>query len=461
MADAQGKRMRELAPQHEEHWFEIYGRVALTGQPVRFQNRAEQLHRWFDVYAFRIGRPEDRHVAILFNDITERKRTEEEIEQLNTDLAARAAELEAANRELEAFNYTVAHDLRKPLTVINGYAGMSGSCAAMNSNNGCQEHLQKAYDGTLRMSRLIDALLDFSGLARVEPKRESVNLSAMAQEIVEELRLAEPKRQITLRIAAGVNATGDPSLLRVVLANLLGNAWKFTQMRDEAVIEFGVTETEGGKTWFVRDNGAGFEMADAASVFGSFQRLRGTAQFSGHGIGLATAARVIQRHGGRIWAEGEPGKGATFYFTLPTTAPEPHPTITSRWNGLAPDRPLHFLLAEDEPAVRGLVERALRQCGWEVDIAENGKQAVQRWEKGGIDIVLMDTKMPEMDGITATRQIREREGGKERRSCIIALTAHARPEDREDCLAAGMDGFLTKPMRIDELETAIKNCLHQ
>jgi CheY-like chemotaxis protein len=277
---------------------------------------------------------------------------------------------------------------------------------------------------------------------------------------VAELRLAEPKRQVVLQIADGAEATGDPSLLRVVLANLLGNAWKFTQMRDEAVIEFGVTETAGEQTCFVRDNGAGFEMADATNIFDSFQRLRGTAQFSGHGIGLATAARIIQRHGGRIWAEGDPGKGATFYFTLPTTAPELRQTTTSRPRGLAPDQPLHVLLAEDEPAVRGLLERTLRQCGWEVHVAENGKQAVEKWERGGIDVVLMDTRMPEMDGIAATRQIRQREGQKERKSCIIALTAHASPEDREECLAAGMDGFLAKPLCIDELEAAIKNCFH-
>jgi signal transduction histidine kinase/ActR/RegA family two-component response regulator len=427
------------------------GEVTMVERPVRVNTLA----------AFVISALRSRRRQYLVRDeIDERKRKEEEIARLHNALEERAAELEAANGELETFNYTVAHDLRTPLMVISGYIGMVKELCGNELNDGCQEYLQEAYGGTLKMSQLIDALLDFSGLARVEPKRESVNLSAQAQEIVEELRLAEPKRQITLRIADGVEATGDPSLLRMVLANLLGNAWKFTQMRDEAVIEFGVTETAGRKTYFVRDNGAGFEMADATTIFGSFQRLRGTAQFSGHGIGLATVARVIQRHGGRIWAEGEPGKGATFYFTLPTTAPEPQRTMTSRTSGLAPDQPLHVLLAEDEPAVRGLIERTLRRCGWEVYLAENGKQAVERWERGGIDVVLMDTRMPGMDGITATRLIREREGQKGRRSCIIALTAHASPEDREECLAAGMDGFLTKPMRIDELEAAIKNCLH-
>jgi signal transduction histidine kinase len=428
------------------------GDVTMVERPVRVNTLVA-----FVISALRSRRRQ----YLVRNEIADRKRKEEEIKRLHIDLAERAAELEAANSELETFNYTVAHDLRTPLTVISGYISLVQELCGNELNNGCQEYLQNAYSGTLKMSQLIDALLDFSGLSRVEPKRESVDLSAQAQEIVEELRLAEPNRQVALRIADGVEATGDPSLLRVVLANLLGNAWKFTQMRAEAVIEFGATETAEGKTCFVRDNGAGFEMADATTIFDSFQRLRGTAQFSGHGIGLATVARVIQRHGGRIWAEGEPGEGATFYFTLPSTGPEPQQTTISRPSGLAPDRPLHVLLAEDEPAVRGLVERTLRRCGWEVDIAENGKQAVERWEMGGIDVVLMDTRMPGMDGIAATRQIREREGQKEGRSCIIALTAHASPEDREECLAAGMDGFLTKPMRIDELEAAIKNCLHE
>jgi signal transduction histidine kinase len=427
------------------------GDVTMVERPVRVNTLA----------AFVISALRSRRRQYLVRDeIDKRKRKDEEIKRLHRELEARAAELEAANRELETFNYTVAHDLRTPLTVISGYIDLVRNLCGNELNDGCQEYLQNAYGGTLKMSQLIDALLDFSGLARVEPKRESVNLSAMAQGVVAELRLAEPKRQVVLQIADGVEATGDPSLLRVVLANLLGNAWKFTQMRDEAVIEFGVTETAGEQTCFVRDNGAGFEMADATNIFDSFQRLRGTAQFSGHGIGLATAARIIQRHGGRIWAEGDPGKGATFYFTLPTTAPELRQTTTSRPRGLAPDQPLHVLLAEDEPAVRGLLERTLRQCGWEVHIAENGKQAVEKWERGGIDVVLMDTRMPEMDGIAATRQIRQREGQKERKSCIIALTAHASPEDREECLAAGMDGFLAKPLCIDELEAAIKNCFH-
>jgi signal transduction histidine kinase len=255
------------------------------------------------------------------NDLDERRRIEEKIKKLNADLAKRAAELEAVNRELEAFNYAVAHDLRTPLTVVGGYIELiMAACGEFSFE--CQGYLQEALDSTFKMSRLIDALLEFSGISRVEPKHEVIDLGAMAQEIVEELRLSEPERRVVARITSGTTALGDPSLLRIALANLLGNAWKYTRMREESFIEFGVTAIGEETVWFVRDNGPGFEMTDAVDLFLPFKRLRGAADVGGHGIGLATVARVIERHGGRIWAEGEPGAGATFYFTLPTAAPE-------------------------------------------------------------------------------------------------------------------------------------------
>jgi PAS domain S-box-containing protein len=256
------------------------------------------------------------NILVVCQDITAHKQAEEEIEKLNTDLAARAAELESANTELEAFNYTVAHDLRKPLTVINGYCqALQESCGALDEK--CRGYLRETYDGTLRMNRLIDALLDFSRLAHCEIRPETVDLSAMAGDIAADLSVAERERRVAFAIADGVTAIGDPALLRVVLENLLGNAWKYTGNREEAVIEFGAAKVEETPACFVRDNGAGFDMADAEKLFIPFQRLHGADQFKGHGIGLATAERIIRRHGGRIWAEGEPGKGATFWFTLP------------------------------------------------------------------------------------------------------------------------------------------------
>jgi len=258
----------------------------------------------------------DRYMLSMVSDITERKRMEEKIERLNTDLAVRAAELETANRELEAFNYTVAHDLRKPLAVVNGYCQALSELCGDKLDEQCMGYVREAYDGTLRMNRLIDALLNFSHLAHVELRRKSVDLSAVAREVAAELRLSEPERRVTFNIAEGAVINGDANLLRIVLDNLLGNAWKYTAMREEAVIEFGVTQIDGRPAHFVRDNGAGFAMADAEKLFVPFQRLPGANKFKGFGIGLATVARIMERHGGRIWAESEPDKGATFFFTL-------------------------------------------------------------------------------------------------------------------------------------------------
>ncbi len=243
------------------------------------------------------------------HDITERKRAKEKIEQLNIELAA-------ANRELEAFNYTVAHDLRKPLTAVNGYCQILREVCSDKLDEECRGYIQEAYDGTWRMNRLIDTLLNFSSLTQIEPRRETVDLSGVAQAVATELAQAEPARQVEFRITEGISVIGDANLLRVVLDNLLGNAWKFTAIREEALIEFGVTQFDGKPACFVRDNGAGFAIADAEKLFVPFQRLQGAEEFKGFGIGLATVARIIERHGGRIWAEGEVGKGAIFYFTL-------------------------------------------------------------------------------------------------------------------------------------------------
>jgi light-regulated signal transduction histidine kinase (bacteriophytochrome) len=224
--------------------------------------------------------------------------------------------MEGAKRELEAFNYTVAHDLRKPLTVVNGYCQAIRELCGDQLDEQCKGHLREAYDGTLRMNRLIDALLNFSRMAHVEPRRETVDLSAMAHEVAAELRLAEPGRRATFRVGEGITVNGDANLLRVVLGNLLGNAWKYTGMQEEALIELGVTEIDGQPACFVRDNGPGFDMAEAEKLFTPFHRLPGAEECRGFGIGLATVERIIRSHGGRVWAEGEPGKGATFYFTL-------------------------------------------------------------------------------------------------------------------------------------------------
>ena len=256
------------------------------------------------------------HIILLaMEDITERRQLEEKLEILHSDLAARATELEAANVELEAFNYSVSHDLRRPLTVINSYCQVIQELSGNRLDEQSKEYIGEIYEGTLRMNGLIDTLLDFSRITRVEMHHEKVDLSKMAEEVTMGLKLAEPERRVTFRIAAGITADGDAGLLRVVLDNLIGNAWKYTGNLEETVIEFGVKEVDGKPACFVRDNGPGFDMAYADKLFMPFQRLPGP-DVEGHGIGLATVERIVRRHGGRVWTESKPGEGATFLFTF-------------------------------------------------------------------------------------------------------------------------------------------------
>jgi PAS domain S-box-containing protein len=249
-------------------------------------------------------------------DISNRKLAQDIIEQLNTVLEARAVELEAANMELEAFNYSVAHDLRQPLNVISSYCQAIKEICGEKLDEQCRRYIQGSYEGALRMSRMIEALLNFSRMGQVEPHRDMVNLSALAREVISMLLLTGPERKIDFRTTDGISATGDASLLRVVLENLLGNAWKYTGIREVAVIEFGVSTQDDNMVYFVRDNGIGFSMTDLNKLFIPFQRLPGSEECRGFGIGLATVERIIRRHGGKVWAEAEPGKGATFYFSL-------------------------------------------------------------------------------------------------------------------------------------------------
>jgi signal transduction histidine kinase len=314
--DVTGKKLTEVFPgiiQVHPELLEIYGRVALTGVPEILEISFDPLGAWLSISVYS---PEREYFVAVFDDITVRKRANEEIQRLNRELAARAAELEAVNKDLEAFNYSVAHDLRRPLNLVNGYCELIRELYGDKLDDQCRGYLKEAQDGAWQMNRLIDSLLDFSRLARVEPCRETVDLSAIANVVAAELQLAEPERRVTFTIADVPSANGDARLLRVVLDNLIGNAWKYTAMREGALIEFGAEEVDGSTAWFVRDNGSGFDMADAGKLFTPFQRLKGAEKFSGFGIGLATVERIIDRHGGRVWAEGELNRGATFYFTL-------------------------------------------------------------------------------------------------------------------------------------------------
>jgi|GEM_PF-2146028 len=255
-------------------------------------------------------------ILATVRDITARKQAEEEIEILNTNLSAKAAELEASNRELEAFNYTVSHDLRSPLTNISSCSQAIQELWGDSLDEQCRGFIGTIYQQTVRMDQLIETLMSFSRLARSEMSKETVDLTRLAQAVATRLQMNEPKRRVSFVFAQGVEAQGDARLIDMVLENLIGNAWKYTGMREAAVIEFGVTDIGGEPAHFVRDNGAGFDMAYADRLFLPFQRLPGAEVCKGFGIGLATTERIIRRHGGKVWGKGEPGKGACIYFTL-------------------------------------------------------------------------------------------------------------------------------------------------
>lgn len=243
------------------------------------------------------------------HDISLRKQHERQILQ-------HSAQLEAANEELDAFAYSVSHDLRSPLRALDGFSQALVEDCADDLNDEGRDYLDRISKAAQRMGNLIDDLLTLSRLTRSQMQIQVVNLSTIADEILQELSNHDPERKVSTHVTPNLTARGDPTLLRVVLDNLLRNAWKFTSKQDRAEIEFGTEEKDGGSNFFVRDDGVGFNMEYVDKLFGAFQRLHSTAEFEGTGIGLATVARLVHRHGGKVWAEGVEGQGATLHFTL-------------------------------------------------------------------------------------------------------------------------------------------------
>jgi len=236
--------------------------------------------------------------------------------QLETRVTERTVELTQANQELEAFSYSVSHDLQAPLRSMDGFSQILLEGYSDKLDEQGKDYLQRVRSATQRMGMLVDDMLSLSRVTRGEMKQEFVDLSSLVQSITTELQKSQPERQIEFITTPGVTANGDDHLLRILLENLLGNAWKFTGKHPTARIEFGTTQVAGEQVFFVRDDGVGFDMTYADGLFVAFQRLHAADDFPGTGVGLATVQRIVQRHGGRVWAEGEVEKGATFYFTL-------------------------------------------------------------------------------------------------------------------------------------------------
>ena len=325
----QGAEIRNDAVDHEEYVVAYssvpeYGWGVIAQQPTRaslsLQARDALLRQLLVGYGLILLL--SAATAVLASRIAGARQREENDRRMKADLEQRVTErtvaLQAANQELEAFSYSVSHDLRAPLRAIDGFSQALLEDYLGQLDDQGKNYLNRVRAATQRMGHLIDDMLVLSQITRVEMRREAVDLSALAADVLAELQKSEPERKVDWRIESGLIAEGDAQLLRVALVNLLGNAWKFTGKTANAKIEFGVIPNADGTTdFFVRDNGVGFDMAYASKLFGAFQRLHTLAEFPGTGIGLATVQRIIHRHGGQVHGEGVLGQGATFHFTLP------------------------------------------------------------------------------------------------------------------------------------------------
>lgn len=258
----------------------------------------------------------EKYTLAILKDITERKLMEEKIKELGEERAAYARKLEVLNNSLKTFNYTVSHDLRTPLNRMILRVQMIEQLHGNQFSEECKKDLHGVYESVLQMNDLITTLMDFSKLSSIDIYRQNIDLGVVAKEVALELSQSEPERKVQFSIATGIMVNCDPKLAKLVLMNLLGNAWKFTSKQEEAIIEFDARDIAGKTTCFVRDNGPGFDDSQTEELFTPFQRLRGSEEHKGHGIGLATVERIVARHGGTVWAESTPGCGAVFYFTL-------------------------------------------------------------------------------------------------------------------------------------------------
>lgn len=310
-----------LNPSEREHVKAVFATLVAGHFPNKHQNYwvardgTMRLIDWSNT-ALLDGSGTVEYIIATGIDVTDQRAAEDQIILLNEELQRRVAELDAANRELEAFSFSVSHDLRAPLVGISGFAKALEEDYGDRLDDQGRDYLRRIRAAGERMSALIISLLDLSRLGRTEMTPAPANLSSLASSILEELRRNDPERKVECVVQEDMNATCDYNLLRIAMENLLGNAWKFSDRREEARIEVGSVARDGKTIYYVRDNGAGFDMNYAGKLFAPFQRLHSTAEYPGSGIGLATVKRIISRHGGSIWAESEPDRGATFYFTL-------------------------------------------------------------------------------------------------------------------------------------------------
>lgn len=436
-----GRRVRELVPDHDEHWFEIYGRVAMTGESVRCERPAAALGRFYDVYAFRFGAPEQRWVAVLFNDITERKHAEERLRE--------------SDRRKDVYLAMLGHELRNPLGAIR-------SATELLRRTGAEDPgLQRVYElldrQSSHMSRIIDGLLDVSRIAqgKIHLELRTIDVRQVAERVLETWAPAIATRELQLRAVVSPRPlwiTGDDARLVQVLDNLIGNALKFTP--DPGTIAVFVEGDErGGAVIRVRDTGVGIRRARLSSIFEPFeQETQDVARTTGGlGLGLALAKGLVELHHGTIEAHSDgPGTGAELVVRLPLAAAPIEVSEPGREDAALP---LRVLVVEDNVDAAQMLRELLELSGHDVTVATTGHVGLEALRGRRVDVVLCDLGIPDMSGYEVARAIRA--DASLRETLLVALTGYGQPEDRRRTAEAGFDEHLTKPVDLEVLHQVL------
>ncbi len=453
LKNAQGKTARELVPNLEEHWFEIYGKVALTGEPVRFENGSFEMNRWFDVYAVRIGQQSSRKVAVIFKDISEAKRNEVEREKiLQREQTARET-AERANRIKDEFLAVLSHELRSPLNPILGWTRLLRSGKLNEAKT--VEALATIERNAQLQTQLISDLLDISRIMRgkLTLNAAPVSLSFVISAALETVQLAAEAKTIQIEVISETNIPqvyGDAGRLQQVIWNLLSNAVKFTPTGGQ--VEIHLTQANNFAQIQITDTGKGINSQFLPYVFEHFRQEDSaiTRKFGGLGLGLAIARQITELHGGRIWVEslGE-NQGATFTVELPLL------NAVNNYNVEATDLNIPLssrtlvnkkvLVVDDEPDSRNIVAFVVEQAGAEVIAVSSAVAALQMLSTVPFDILISDIGMPEMDGYALMRQIRQLPTNQARQIPAIALTAYAGEYDQQQAHIAGFGQHMSKP----------------
>lgn len=443
LANVTGRLIRELVPEHDEHWFQIYGRVAQTGESVRVENPATALGRYYDVYAFRVGAPEQRRVAVLFGDITARKQAEERLRE--------------SDRRKDEYLAMLGHELRNPLGAIR-------SATELLAHRGAEDpHVRRVYELLERqsshMSRIIDGLLDVSRIAqgKIHLELGPIDVRGVVEKVLDSWASSIATSGLELRVVVAPQplwVTGDDARLVQVLENLIGNALKFTPPPGTIIV---AVEHEGGLVAIrVRDTGVGIRQERLSNIFEAFeQEAQDMARSAGGlGLGLALAKGLVELHQGTIQAHSAGrGEGAELVVRLPLVAAPVAPVEVAapRGEGAAPPR--RVLLVEDNVDAAQMLSDLLELSGHDVTVAACGREALEALRRRRVDVVLCDLGIPDMSGYEVARAVRA-----DAALChtpLVALTGYGQPEDRRRTAAAGFDDHLTKPVDLGALHAVL------